>query len=298
MADYPQDPLRRRLLAALALSPLFYALPGRSDTAPDLARIVALEWLPVELLFALGVMPMAVADIPNYNRWVASPRLPAAVVNVGMRTEPNLELLQQLRPSLLLLSQGYGPAPQALRPIAPSMAFGFNDGSGKPLTVGMRSLRELAQRLGREAKAEQHLAQFHAFVQGARQRLQAYTEQPLLLFSLLDTRHALIMGQNSLFQDVMDRLGIRNAWQGETNFWGTAVVGIERLAEVKQARAIYLDHHNPAMFTRVSATPLWQALPFVRQNQLRQAPAVWFYGATLSAMRFCRLLQQVQERRQ
>ncbi|ANK00281.1 Fe(3+)-hydroxamate ABC transporter substrate-binding protein FhuD [Serratia plymuthica] len=295
-SDFQHDPVRRRLLTAMALSPLLFSLPGRATmTPPDLTRIVALEWLPIELLLALGVTPLAVADIHNYNLWVEEPKIPASVVDVGQRTEPNLELLQQLQPSLMLLSKGYGPTPQKLAPIAPTMSFGFNDGSGKPLTVGRNSLQQLAQRLGLEARAEQHLMQFDRFIQDARQRLHSYTRQPLLLFSLLDTRHVLIIGQKSLFQEVMDQLGIHNAWEGETNFWGTAVVGIERLITVKNARAIYLDHGNQAMMEKVSSTPLWQALPFVRQNQLRQVPAVWFYGATLSAMRFCHLLEQTQE---
>lgn len=295
-SDFHHDAVRRRLLTAMALSPLLFSLPSQAAaTPPDLARIVALEWLPVELLLALGITPLAVADIHNYNLWVEEPKMPASVIDVGQRTEPNLELLQQLRPSLLLLSQGYGPTPQKLAPIGPTMSFGFNDGSGKPLTVVRKSLVQLAQRLGLEARAEQHLIQFDRFIQDARQRLQSYSRQPLLLFSLLDTRHALVIGQKSLFQEVMDQLGIQNAWEGETNFWGTAVVGIERLTAVKNARAIYLDHGNQAMMEKVSSTPLWQALPFVRQNQLRQVPAVWFYGATLSAMRFCHLLEQAQE---
>ncbi len=98
---------------ALALSPLLGSLPGRAaDAPPNIARVAALEWLPIELLLALGVTPLAVADVHNYNLWVAEPKLPATVVDVGQRTEPNLELLQQLQPSLVLLSQGYGPTPQ------------------------------------------------------------------------------------------------------------------------------------------------------------------------------------------
>ena len=82
------DPLRRRLLMALALSPLLGSLPGRAaDVPPDIARVAALEWLPIELLLALGVTPLAVADVHNYNLWVAEPKLPAAVVDVGQRTE-------------------------------------------------------------------------------------------------------------------------------------------------------------------------------------------------------------------
>ncbi|AVJ19129.1 iron-hydroxamate transporter substrate-binding subunit [Serratia sp. MYb239] len=297
MHDMSFDPFRRRLLAALALSPLLTSLPGRAAAPPDLGRIVALEWLPAELLLALGVTPQAVADIHNYNLWVREPALPATVVDAGQRTEPNLELLQQLQPSLVLLSQGYGPSPQLLAPIAPTMEFAFNDGSGKPLTVAKNSLRQLAQRLGLESRAERHLQHFDAFISDARRRLQDYTLQPLLLFSLIDNRHALVIGHQSLFQQVMDQLGIANAWAGETNFWGSAIVGIERLAAVKNARAIYFDHGNQRMLAQVSATPLWQSLPFVRQQQLRRVPAVWLYGATLSAMRFCRLLEQAQEAR-
>lgn len=38
------------------------------------------------------------------------------------------------------------------------------------------------------------------------------------------------------------------------------------------------------------ATPLWQAMPFVREQRFQRVPAVWFYGATLSAMHFARVL--------
>lgn len=294
-SNFYHDPLRRRLLEAMVLSPLLFSLPTGAAELPDITRIVALEWLPVELLNALGVMPLAVADIHNYNQWVQHPRLPQSVIDVGQRTEPNLELLQQIKPSLLLLSKGYGPTPQKLQPIGPTMAFAFNDGSGKPLDVAKSSLQQLATRIGLEARARQHLHLFETFLQDARSRLQGYRQQPLLLFSLLDTRHALVIGHNSLFQAVMERLDIENAWQEDANFWGTSVIGIERLMAIKNARAIYLDHGNQAMMDKVSTSPLWQALPFVRQGQLRRMPAVWFYGATLSAMRFCHLLAQAQE---
>ncbi|CNL09699.1 iron-hydroxamate transporter substrate-binding subunit [Yersinia aldovae] len=288
------DYTRRRLLTALALSPLLFALPGRATNVPqiDINRIVALEWLPVELLLALGVTPYGVADIHNYRLWVEEPNLPASVIDVGQRTEPNLELLQQMAPSLILMSQGYGPSPEKLSPIAPSMNFAFNEQGSSPLAVGKNSLRTLGQRLGLDAVANQHIADFDDFIASARLRLCDDCQSPLLMFTLLDTRHALIIGQGSLFQDVLNSLGIENAWQGETNFWGSTVVGIERLATIKSGRAIYFGHGNSEMLQQVARTPLWQSISFVRDNQLRTVPAVWFYGATLSAMRFVRLLEQ------
>ena len=288
------DLLRRRLMMAMALSPLLHSFPLRA--APmDLQRIIALEWLPTELLLALGVTPLGVADMHNYNIWVGDPPLPARVVDVGLRTEPNLELMTQMRPSLILCSNGYGPPKEKLTRIAPIMGFDLNSGDGKPFTTARLSLQELGKRLGREAQADQHLAWVDNQLAAARQRLAAYRGRPILLMSLLDSRHAITFGKNSLFLEVMNMLGLKNAWQGETNFWGSAVVGIERLASLNDVEAICFDHDNEADMQQVMRSPLWQSLPFIRAGRFQRVPAVWYYGATLSALHFVRVLERALE---
>lgn len=280
---------RRRLLMAMALSPLLVR-PGISRAAfADLDRIVALEWLPVELLLALGVVPMAVADARNYRLWVRQPALPDGVIDVGLRTEPNLELLSQLHPSLILYSAGYGPAPDKIERIAPGMGISFSDGT-QPLTSARASLTALGERLGLRPRVRAHLEQFEAFMAQMNARFTPWREQPLLLMSLMDERHVLIIGKNSLFQQTLDELGMKNAWQGEVNFWGSAVVGLERLAAVDAAQVVCFSHGDDALMRQIAAMPLWQAMPFVRQHRFRRVPPVWFYGATLSAMHFCRVL--------
>lgn len=288
------DLVRRRLLQAAALSPLLahpllFAQDGISQ------RIVALEWLPVELLLALGVTPMAAADTENYRQWVQTPSLPPGIIDVGLRTEPNLELLTQLQPSLILYSEGYGPSPDKLARIAPGMAFSFNAGDGKPLSNGRRSLLRLADQLDLHERAVNHLHHFDAFMAQMRQRFVARRQRPVLLMSLLDNRHAIVFGKGSLFLETMQQLGLQNAWQGETNFWGSAVIGIERLAAISDADVICFEHGNSIMMQQVTTTALWQSLPFVRQQRFRQVPAVWYYGATLSAMQLCRELERVLE---
>ena len=285
---------RRRLLAAMAISPLLWQQTLRAETL-DSRRIVALEWLPIELMMALGVVPMAAAELFNYRDWVGKPELPASVIDVGLRTEPNLELLTQLNPSLILYSSGYGPSPQTLSRIAPSQGFAFNNGDGKPLSAARQSLTLLAQRIGKEPQAQAHLQQFDDFIAATRARLAPRATKPLLLMSLIDKGHAIVFGKGSLFLEVMQNLGLQNAWQGETNFWGSAVIGIERLATIHDAQAICLSHGDEMLMQQVAATELWQSLPFVRQRRFTRVPTVWFYGATLSAMEFCRILDNVLE---
>lgn len=280
---------RRRFLAAMALSPLLWQMQKAQAVPVNAERIVALEWLPVELMLALGVTPYGVADIPNYRMWVNEPVLPDSVIDVGLRTEPNLELLTQMKPSMLVWSAGYGPSPKILARIAPGRSFAFSDGK-QPLEQARRSLLEMAELLNKQDVAHRHLAEFDAYIDSLKPRFASRGERPLLIMSLLDPRHMLVFGPNCLFQEILDRLGVKNAWQGETNFWGSTVVGIDRLVAYKDVDVLCFDHGNAADMRQLAATPLWQAMPFVRANRVQNVPAVWFYGATLSAMNFARIL--------
>ncbi|KGT96065.1 iron-hydroxamate transporter substrate-binding subunit [Erwinia typographi] len=288
------DLRRRRLLSALALSPWLAGFPALA--ALPQPRIIALEWLPLEMLLALGVTPLAAADTRDYGLWVKEPALPAGLIDVGQRSEPNLEYIAELKPDLIVYSQGYGPHAAQLQNIAPTMEFAFTDEQGKPLAKVRSGLLSLAGRLGKTEEARLHLAWFDRQLVAAREQLIAWRRQPLLVFSLIDQRHAVILGNRSLFGNVMQQLGIENAWQGEDGFWGTATVGIEHLAMLPTLRAICLDHGDAAIRNRISTTPLWQALPFVRQNALRIVPAIWIFGATLAAQRFCHMLQELDKK--
>lgn len=286
------DVNRRRLLTALLLAPWLAGAPARA--ASPARRIVALEWLPLEMLFALGVTPLAAASPRDYALWVREPPLPAGVIDVGQRTEPNLERIAQLAPDLIVYSQGYGPRAAQLDRIAPAMAFDFTDARGRPLQTVRDGLMALARRLDRMEQAKAHLAYVDSRFSEARAALASYRRQPLLVFSLIDEHHAVILTDTSLFGNVMTELGIDNGWRGENSFWGTAEVGIERLATLPPMRAICLDHGDGDTRARIAATALWQVIPFVRQSMLRTVPAVWFFGATLAALRFCHMLEALE----
>ncbi len=281
---------RRRLLTAMALSPLLWKM-GTAHAAANIDphRIVALEWLPVELLLALGITPYGVADIPNYRLWVNEPGLPDSVIDIGLRTEPNLELLTQMKPSYLVWSAGYGPSEEKLARIAPGRGFSFSDGKA-PLAQARHSLNEMAQLLNMEAAARQHLDHFDSVIDSYKPRFAGRGERPLLMVTLLDARHVLVFGKNCLFQEVLDRYGIKNAWEGEMTFWGSTAIGIDRLAAFRDVDVLCFDHGNERDMQALMKTPLWQSMPFVRQGSFMRAPAVWFYGATLSAMHFARVL--------
>ena len=286
------DIFRRRLLqfAALAtLSPPGSLLAGHNATE----RIIALEWLPMEMLFILGVVPVGVTDPENYMTFVQEPPVPHESNNIGLRTEPNLELITELDPSLIVYSAGYGPSPDMLRTIAPVFPVEFNNGTSAPLATTRRSLTALASRIGREQQASAHIENLGKQLEQTRNAFAHYDNRPLLLMSFVDELHALIFGKGSLFQDVLAEIAIPNAWTGDTNFWGGSLVGIERLSEFQHVNVICFMDNDEAIWRNLSVSPVWKSMPFVESGHFTRVPMLWFYGGTLTAMRFSKVLENV-----
>ncbi|XPE52118.1 Fe(3+)-hydroxamate ABC transporter substrate-binding protein FhuD [Shigella flexneri] len=250
--------------------------------------LVALEWLPVELLLALGISPLQAWRIPSTIACGSANHCADSVIDVGLGTGPNLELLE-MKPSFMVSSAGVAFRRKCLAHIAPGRGFNFSDGK-HPLAMARKSLTEMADLLNLQSAAETHLAQYEDFIRSMKPRFVKRGARPLLLTTLIDPRHMLVFGPNSLFQEILDEYGIPNAWQGETNFWGSTAVSIDRLAAYKDVDVLCFDHDNSKDMDALMATPLWQAMPFVRTGRFQRVPAVWFYGATLSAMHFVRVL--------
>lgn len=127
---------------------------GAQAASFDPQRIVALEWLPAELLLALGVTPYGVADIPNYNLWVNEPALPSSVIDVGLRTEPNLELLTQMKPSFIVWSADMGRRREAGAPLprgGASPSATVNDPAADGAAISQRDGRAYWPAAGGEA---------------------------------------------------------------------------------------------------------------------------------------------------
>lgn len=275
----------RALFAALLL-----ALATPLPAAPP-QRIATVDWGLAETLLGLGVTPVGVAQLDGYRRWVGEPALPAGVVDLGLRVEPNLELLAELRPELILISPQFENARARLERIAPVQSLALFTPDGEAYTGAQRVVRELAGLLGREAAGEALIARVDARLAAARARLAERPQPPLYVASFLDARHVRLFGAQSLYQGVLDRVGLQNAWRGRTNYWGFAQVGIERLAERPEAALLYLEPLPPDAARGLAASPLWQRLPLVRAGRAHALPPVWSFNGLLAAERFAGLLE-------
>ncbi|MGY5775264.1 ABC transporter substrate-binding protein [Rhizobium sp. LEGMi135b] len=253
-----------------------------------------MDWTSGQNLLALGVTPAAIPEVERYDSLVVEPALPSSVVELGLRSEPNLELVDRLAPSLIVQSADSGLIDQRLEAVAPVHLFdpGVSALSNRPLNHlegGRKALAELAARLGDPSRFDMFQEGFEAQMLQARRRLAAYDGRPLLLATVIDGRRLLVFGRNSLFQDVLDLLGIANAWEGYTSRYGHTTVTADRLALHREARLLCIGDTSRDKLDTLLVAPVMGSLPFVRERRIARIPDVLFYGGLPPARRFARL---------
>ncbi|CAB3772928.1 ABC transporter substrate-binding protein [Burkholderia sp. MSh2] len=292
---------RRPFLSTALLAPLLAAtLPAARAALPAREpRIVVLDWGLAETLLALGVTPAGVAEIDAYNDSVVAPRVPARVPDVGLRLAPDLELLQQLAPDLILINSSQESQRAILERVAPVRAFAVYTDAGAPYRHSEDITRQLAALCGRASAGQALIDEVAGAIAADRARLAAHRRtlqptrgapRPLYLIRFFDSRHIGIYGARSLFQDVLDALGVANAWRGPTDYWGIGVAGIERLAATPDADVLWFDPLPPGVARTLAANRLWHALPAVSAGRVASLPPFWGFGMLPSAARFSRVL--------
>ncbi|MGY3617877.1 ABC transporter substrate-binding protein [Bradyrhizobium sp. USDA 10063] len=275
--------------ALLDRAPLAKAQPAPSRAVP---RVAALGWACAQTLLALGVVPLAIPEIERYGKLVVEPEIPPAVREVGLRSEPNLELLQSLAPDLIIIDPSLAAATPRLKLIAPVEVFTIFKPGGRPLETARNSTIELARRLGAQAACDAYLARFDAVMDESREGLRDSGSRPLYLVSEIARNRALVFGPNSLYQDVLDQFGLKNAWTGQSGPWGHTSIGLERLAAVPDARLVLLSSRVADIKALLAVSPVLRTLPFLRSGRLTVLGNQFFYGGVPAALRFARLLAE------
>jgi ferric hydroxamate transport system substrate-binding protein len=287
--------LRRSLLqcAAAAMMPrsVFAEIAG--------LRVVSLDYGLSSTLLSLDLPPVGVSDLADWGRWVVEPVLPSSVIDIGSAYEINFEILVQLKPDIVLTTPYLDELLPRLQPLAKVVRLEiFTPDAGPILPAAVAATRRLAAEIGRQHEAEEFLARSDAFFESCRTRLAGRKLQPVALVNFMDARHARIYSAPGLFHNALERIGLRNAWQNQSNYWGFETIGIEDLSKISDpdARLIAFDPVPPDVLPKLADSPLWQRLPFSRQGHFSVLPPALMFGMVNEAVRFAGLLTELLEK--
>nr|WP_255199307.1 iron-siderophore ABC transporter substrate-binding protein [Vibrio sp. JPW-9-11-11] len=252
------------------------------------SKVVALDWALTETVLSLGVELQGVADVDGYQQWVVEPTLNANAINVGSRREPNIELLSQLKPDVILISQHMAAAYQALNDIAPVLVFTVYNQNKHPLDSAASITRTLGTLLGKEREAQQVIEQTHQVLKENGQRVRPHVDDVngLLFARFINDKTLRVHSQGSLADATIKAMGLRNDWQQPTNLWGFTTTGIEKLAEHQQSKVLLFGPLKAEQRQSLQTSPLWQAMAFTRRDDVYELPAIWTFGGLIAAQRF------------
>lgn len=269
----------------LASAYLFSFSGSGQPTVKPSARVVVLTWESTEQLLELGITPIAVADRDDYRIWVGKPQIPADVINVGSRTEPNLGLLAELKPDLIIMGPSLQSQQPALARIAPTLTIEAYSAAQNNPAVAREIFLRLAHVFGRDTYAQQRILQLDQQFDAWRVALQAHFRGHLPKICLVRFNSPTVFniyGENSMPYDVMTRLGFASACPvpASATPWGTIQRRTLELASLQQGILVYFEPF--AQKERLFTSPFWQHFPLVRQGHVVALPSTWTFGGEFS----------------
>ncbi|EJC6743823.1 iron-siderophore ABC transporter substrate-binding protein [Vibrio vulnificus] len=278
------------LSAALAFNSYALDIPHEMGTASfetTPKKVVALDWVLTETVLSLGVELEGVANISGYQQWVAEPHLNADAIDVGSRREPNLELLSNIQPDVILISKHLAAAYEPLSKISPVLVYSVYSEEKQPLESAKRITRSLGKLFDKEQQAEQVIAQTdqRLAANGAKITSAGKADKPLLFARFINDKTLRIHSEGSLAQDTLNAMGLKNDWQEPTNLWGFTTTGTEKLAEHQKANVMIFGPLSQEERQQLTQSPLWQAMEFSRTDSVYELPAIWTFGGLLAAQR-------------
>lgn len=256
------------------------------DSPPK--KVVALDWALTETVLSLGVDLVGVADAKGYNRWVVEPTLSLAVADVGSRREPNLELLTELNPDVILISKHMAAAYHQLSNIAPVLVYSIYNEKKQPLVSATSVTLALGELFEQERQAERVVVATQQRLRdnGAKVRAAGKSDKPFLFVRFINDKTLRVHSQGSLAQAILNSMALNNDWHEQTNMWGFSTTGMVKLAEHQHVNLMLFGPLKKQERRQLTQSALWQAMAFTRKDSVYELPAIWTFGGLIAAQRF------------
>ncbi|WP_117194302.1 ABC transporter substrate-binding protein [Rhizobium terrae] len=286
MSGVPQL-TRRTMLSGTAA--LFAATSVRAQaTAP---RVATLDWALLETLLAIGANVVAATELRQFAQIAVKPEVPETTVDLGLRGTPNFEALRFSRPNLIFNSNFYTWADDLMGRIAPVESHAIYKLGESPYALAERVTLAIGERL-RLPAGRRLIEDLSVRLDRYRLRFAESDRRPVLPINLGDARHYRVFGSDSMFGEVLNRVGLANAWTGATSYSATAPVGIETLASMPDAWIVLIPPHPADAYRALTGSAFWKALPAVREDRVVTIGSINPYGALPAASRFADFLAE------
>ena len=295
------------VLICLALAACNNATTVQSDAPPaqstssihpesNKINIVSPDWGNAATLTAMGHPPIATGDVRVWNRWVGDPKLPASITDLGIRYQPNAELIAQLPVDMVVDNFFYEHARNLYGDVpAESVMF-----SAKAETATWGDYTEPTRKLGdlinNPKMAEDYIAECQQEIDRASQKLaQRYPKvKKFAVVQFVDANNMRMYVANSLFQPALNGIGKELEALGKGNTWGYTPIRLGDLAKLDEDTCLLIiEPLSPITQAEIKESLIWQRLGYGDTRCVGQLPTVWIYGGMSSLVSLANNLSDV-----
>ncbi|PMC15367.1 hypothetical protein CJ230_11275 [Oligella urethralis] len=283
--------IKRRQLLGLSLASFIsyyiYSKPvGFSTPTQQKPRVVTLEYLPTEMLLQLGIIPVGVADIRGYKRWVGyQNELLAQSVSVGTRQQPVLEYIAALKPDLIIGVQfRHLSILSILEIIAPTLLLPDNN------TVnGMIELQQnwlaVARHVDLEKMAHQLWEDFEEILKSFKQRLDSPEDEMSILQGLAGSPLFWAFHMNSIPGALVEYMGWKlPIFLNQSSPQGISYISVEQLLSQQGSLTAITDTKTNGV-SKLKNLPVWRNIPAIQKGNYRELPlSIWPFGGLIKTL--------------
>ncbi|MEE3879747.1 Fe(3+) dicitrate ABC transporter substrate-binding protein [Vibrio sp. YYF0003] len=240
-----------------------------TDSAPK--RIVVLEYSFVDALAVIGISPVGVADDKDPTRIIPQVRdLIEPWTSVGMRSQPNLEVIAQLKPDLIIAdSYRHKISLHDLSQIAPTILL---KSRGETYQEGLESALAIGKAVGKEQEMKARLAKHRELMASYKGKFKA---NGTVQFANVNERGMWMHGPLSYTGSLLSYLGLQPALP-DLKQSHLMEANLEVLLKVNPDWLFYSKRAGYAVLDNWHKSPLFKLLKInITGQEIQVSPELW-----------------------
>lgn len=234
-------------------------------------RVIALEYSFVDALASVGVSPVGVADDKDVNRILKSIRDQVEPwTSVGMRPQPSLEVISQLKPDLIIADvQRHSPAYDDLSKIAPTLIL---KSRGENYQENLEAAMKIGVVLNKEQEMKSRIEEHRLMMAEYKTK---FASSDTMQFAVATEKGMWLHGPESYAGSVLTSLGINSPIPNETER-AYVEVSLEQLLKTNPDWLLIGPYSDATIADTWKKSPLFNLLNAQKQQHVvNVSPQVW-----------------------
>ncbi|HSP84181.1 MAG TPA: ABC transporter substrate-binding protein [Psychrobacter sp.] len=297
---------RRPIVATLALATALTAchkpMTEQQTTQVDSPNnvdinIVSPDWGNAATLIAMGYPPIATGDIRVWDRWVGTPKLPTSTIDLGIRYQPNAELIAQLPVDMVVDNFFYEHARNLYGDVPAESIMFAAKGDTATWADYTQPTRQLGKLIDEPKLAEDYIVKSRKDIEVASERLQQrYPNiKKIAVVQFADANNMRMYVANSLFQPALTQMKKELVVLGKGNSYGFVPIRMGDLAQLDDdVCLLIIDPLSPITRAEIKDSLVWQRLSYGNNRCVGEMPPVWIYGGMSSLVDLANNLSTVE----